>query len=81
LECKPGNLQCTMKETKVTIKIPRELYEKLSMMIEGTGFSSVTEFIVFVMRSLASGKVEEEDRLTAEEIRIVRERLKRLGYL
>jgi len=68
LECKPGNLQCTMKETKVTIKIPRELYEKLSM-------------IVFVMRSLASGKVEEEDRLTAEEIRIVRERLKRLGYL
>lgn len=70
-----------MKENKVTIKIPRELYEKLSKMIEGTGFSSVTEFIVFVMRSLASGEVTEEDRLTAEEIKIIRERLKRLGYL
>jgi len=50
---------------KVTIKIPRELYKKLREMIEGTGFSSVTEFIVFVMRSLASsGKLKEEDKLT-----------------
>jgi hypothetical protein len=40
---------------KVTIKIPRELYQKLGQMIGGTGFASVTEFIVFVMRSLASG--------------------------
>ena len=67
---------------KVTIKIPRELYQRLSEMIVGTGFSSVTEFIVFVMRSLASGgKVKEEDRLTEEEVRAVRERLRRLGYL
>ena len=70
-----------MKENKVTIKIPRELYEKLSKMIEGTGFSSVTEFIIFVMRSLASGEVTEENRLTAQEIKIIRERLKKLGYL
>lgn len=70
-----------MKENKVTIKIPRELYQKLGRMIEETGFSSVTELIVFVMRSLASGEMEEEDRLTAEEIKAIRERLKRLGYL
>ena len=67
---------------KVTIKIPRELYEKLREMIEGTGFSSVTEIIVFVMRSLASsGKLKEEDKLTDEEVEAVRERLRRLGYL
>jgi Arc/MetJ-type ribon-helix-helix transcriptional regulator len=67
---------------RVTIKIPRELYEKLQGMIEGTGFSSVTEFIVFVMRSLASsGKIQEEDKLSDEEIKVVRERLRRLGYL
>ncbi len=67
---------------KVTIKIPRELYEKLRVMIEGTGFSSVTEFIVFVMRSLASGgKIKEEDKLTEEEVKVVRERLRRLGYI
>ena len=69
-------------ETKVTIKIPRELYQRLSQMTAGTGFSSVTEFIVFVMRTLASaGEIREEDRLTAEEVRAIRERLRRLGYL
>lgn len=69
-------------ENKVTIKIPRELYLRLKQMIAGTGFSSVNEFIVFVMRTLAStGEIKGEDRLTAEEVRAIRERLKRLGYL
>ena len=67
---------------KVTIKIPRELYRRLGQMIDGTGFSSVNEFIVFVMRSLASsGEIRGEDNLTADEVRAIRERLKRLGYL
>jgi len=69
-------------ENKVTIKIPRELYQRLGQMIGDTGFSSVTEFIVFVMRSLASsGRINGEDTLTAEEVRAIRERLRRLGYL
>ena len=69
-------------QDKVTLKIPRELYQRLSQMIEGTGFSSVTEFIVFVMRTLASGgEIRGEDRLTAEEVRTIRERLRKLGYL
>ena len=67
---------------KVTIKIPRELYQKLGQMILGTGFASVTEFIVFVMRSLASsGDIKGKDRLTEEEVTAIRERLRRLGYL
>ena len=67
---------------RVTIKIPRELYLKLGQMIEGTGFSSVTDFIVFVMRNLASsGEIHGEDRLSEDEVRAIRERLRRLGYL
>ena len=67
---------------KVTIKIPRELYQRLTQMTEGTGFSSVTEFIVFVMRNLASsGAIRGEDKLTEEEVTAIRERLRRLGYL
>lgn len=67
---------------KVTIKIPRELYRTLQDMIEGTGFSSVNEFIVFVMRSLASsGTLKEDDQLTEAEVKAIRERLRRLGYL
>ena len=69
-------------ENKVTIKIPRELYRRLGRMIQDTGFSSVNEFIVFVLRNLASsGEIKGDDRLTAEEIRAIRERLRRLGYL
>ena len=69
-------------QDKVTIKIPRELYQKLSQMITDTGFSSVNEFIVFVMRTLASsGEIKEEDRLTAEEVKAIRGRLRKLGYL
>ncbi len=67
---------------RVTIKIPRELYRKLGEMIEGTGFSSVSEFIVFVMRTLAmGGGIRGEEGLTAEEVRAIRERLRKLGYL
>ena len=69
-------------ENKVTIKIPRELYQRLRQMIAGTGFSSVNEFIVFVMRTLASaGEIKGDDSLTADEVRAIRERLRRLGYL
>ncbi|MCZ7355398.1 MAG: ribbon-helix-helix protein, CopG family [Candidatus Methanoperedens sp.] len=67
---------------KVTIKIPKELYENLQKMIEGTGFSSTTEFIVFVMRTMAStGRLKEEDKLTEQEVQVIRDRLKKLGYL
>jgi metal-responsive CopG/Arc/MetJ family transcriptional regulator len=69
-------------QDKVTIKIPKELYENLQKMIEGTGFSSSTELIVFVMRTLVStGRLKEEDKLTEQEVQIIKERLKRLGYL
>lgn len=69
-------------DEKVTIKIPGAVYNKIAEIIEGTGFSSVTEFIVFVMRTIASsGRIKGEDKLTEEEIKKVKERLKKLGYL
>ena len=69
-------------KSKVTIKIPRELYHKLKEIIKDTGFSSVNEFIVYVLRNIASGgNIKNGSGLTKEEIRKVRERLKKLGYL
>ena len=68
-------------ENKVTIKIPRELCQRLRQIITGTVFSSVNEFIVVVLGKMASsGEIGGEDRLTAKEVRSIRERLKRLGY-
>ena len=70
------------EKNKVTIKIPRPLYESLGRILEGSGFNSVTEFIVYVVRDLVSSRsVKKEPSLTKEEIELVKKRLKSLGYL
>jgi Arc/MetJ-type ribon-helix-helix transcriptional regulator len=69
-------------KSKVTIKIPRPLYDSLSEIIEGSGFNSVTEFIVYVLRDLLSSRsIKKEPSLSKNEIEIIRKRLKSLGYL
>jgi hypothetical protein len=67
----------------VTLKIPRPLYERLRQVIEGTGFHSVTEFSVYVLRDLVSSHASTaaEDGLTSEEVAAIRRRLRSLGYL
>ena len=37
-------------ESQVTLKIPRPLYVQLKQVIQGSGFHSVTEFVVYVLR-------------------------------
>ena len=63
-------------EAKVTIKIPRELYKRLRRFVKQTGFRSVTELITFTMRALLS----EEGRSVGERVKLVRKRLRKLGY-
>ena len=41
-----------MRETKVTVKIPRPLYRKIQQVVEESGFNSPTDFIVYVLRDL-----------------------------
>jgi hypothetical protein len=75
--------------SKVTIKIPRSLYNRLQEIVGDSGFDSVTDFTVYVLRDLASRpdhqdgprKNHVKDSLTREEINSVRRRLKNLGYL
>jgi metal-responsive CopG/Arc/MetJ family transcriptional regulator len=70
------------EKDKVTIKIPRPLYENLSQIIEGSGFNSVTEFIVYILRDLVSSRsVKKEPSLSKSEIELIKKRLKSLGYL
>ena len=71
-----------MENKKVTIKIPKHLYDNLKEIIRDTGFNSVTDFIVYVLRDIASShKRTEDEPLTKDEIRLIRDRLKSLGYL
>jgi hypothetical protein len=41
-------------DSQVTLKIPRPLYLQLKQVIQGSGFHSVTEFAVYVLRDLIS---------------------------
>jgi len=69
---------------RVTIKIPRPLYEKLKQIIQGTSYSSVTEFVVYVLRDLVASESSSsagELELTKEEIAAIKRRLRKLGYI
>ena len=42
------------KNDKVTIKIPRPLYNHIKLIKENLGFNSVTDFVVYLLRNIAS---------------------------
>lgn len=67
----------------VTLKIPEELYQNLSKLIENTGFRSVTEFAVHVLRDVAAGGKMQHDEsgFSPKELELVRQRLRALGYI
>ena len=81
------------QDAQVTLKIPRPLYEQLKQVIKDSGFHSVTEFAVYVLRDLVSHRgtaaiekptteaTEDVEPLSPEEIEAIRKRLSSLGYL
>lgn len=70
-----------VRESKVTVKIPRPLYRRVQQVVEGSGFNSPTDFIVYVLRDLM-GEAEEHPReFTQDELDGVKRKLKNLGYL
>jgi Arc/MetJ-type ribon-helix-helix transcriptional regulator len=69
-------------DPRVTLKIPRPLYDRLAVLIEGSGFASVTEFVVYVLRDLVSHQEGEvSGALSAREVEAIRKRLQHMGYL
>jgi len=51
-----------MPSRYTTISIPRELYARVEKLIEGTGFRSPTEYIVYLTRQ-AVAAIEADRRL------------------
>ena len=71
-----------MKHDKVTIKIPRPLYNRVQQLIDESGFNSPTDFIVYVLRDVLSERgVNHDNRFTPEELAAIKDKLRRLGYL
>jgi len=72
-----------MDEKKyTTVSIPAPLFKKIEERIEGTGFTSVSSYVTYVLREiLAEDEEEEEEPFTEEDEERVKERLRALGYL
>jgi Arc/MetJ-type ribon-helix-helix transcriptional regulator len=78
-----------MREPKVTVKIPRPLYDRIQVVIADSGFSSPTDFIVFVLRDLVGDRALEKTHPTAageakkadDDIDEIKRKLHNLGYL
>ncbi|MBS3795097.1 MAG: CopG family transcriptional regulator [Candidatus Thorarchaeota archaeon] len=71
----------TGKFTSVSVPVP--LFNKIENRIEGTGFTSVSSYVTYVLREIIANKEEEETEnpFTEEDEKKVKDRLKALGYL
>jgi Arc/MetJ-type ribon-helix-helix transcriptional regulator len=68
----------TTENKKVSVLISSGLYDEIQQKIEGTGFSSVDDYINYLLQSSLGKKSED---LSAEDTEVVTARLKALGYI
>jgi hypothetical protein len=80
---RPNSRDPSVRESKVTVKIPRPLYRKVQQVVDGSGFNSPTDFIVFVLRDvLGESATPSADKPYSDaELQDVKRKLKNLGYL
>lgn len=66
-----------------TVSIPTPLFERIKALIAGTGFTSVSQFVTYVLREVVSDMEREKVQasISEEEKREILERLKSLGYI
>ncbi len=64
-------------DEKVSIKIPKSLYDKIQEKIQGTSFSSVDGYVAMKLENV----FPTEPVYTKEEEELIKERLRKLGYI
>lgn len=62
-----------------TVSIPIPLFEKMKEQIDGTGFTSVSSYVGYILREIIAEKGEAP--FTDEDEEKIRKKLKNLGYL
>lgn len=62
-----------------TVKIPKRLIEKIEEYIKDSEFKSVNEYVSFVIEEVM--KDDDETEFSEEDEKLVKDRLKDLGYL
>ena len=65
-----------------TVSIPTPLAEKIKKRIKGTGFTSLSSYVTYVLREVISGmEQEDEEVFSKEDEKRVKDRLRALGYI
>jgi len=65
-----------------TVSIPTQLAEKIKKRIQGTGFTSLSSYVTYVLREVISSNDEErKEAFSKEDEEKVKDRLRALGYL
>ena len=64
-----------------TVSIPAPLFKKIEERIRGTDFSSVSDYVIYVLREIISDEEGGNESLTEEEQERVKRELRTLGYL
>ena len=64
-----------------TVSIPKLLAEKIKEVYQGTGFTSLSSFVVYVLRQIVSEKDKKEKGFSKKDEEMVKKRLKSLGYI
>lgn len=67
-----------------TVSIPKPLAKKIKERMKGTGFSSASSYVTYILRQVLSS-IESDERskqaFTREEEEKVKQRLRDLGYI
>lgn len=63
-----------------TVSIPTPLFEKIQQKIKDTGFTSVSDYVTFVLREILAHSNDQE-AFSEEDEKKVKDRLRSLGYL
>lgn len=71
-----------MKNSRyTTISIPLPLYKNIQKLIKGTGFTSASDFVTFVLREVLLDVKGRESKQSIVKRKLIKDRLKTLGYL
>ncbi len=68
------------KKDYVEVLIPSILAEKINKRIKGTGFTSVSSYITYILEEVLS-EIEDDKKFNSEDEKRVKERLRLLGYI
>ncbi|MFC1992470.1 CopG family transcriptional regulator [Chloroflexota bacterium] len=70
-----------MKKREIkAVSLPSELYRQIEDKVKTSGFGSVDEYVIFVLKEVLR-EDEGEEALNQEYEEEVKKRLKRLGYM